>query len=77
MTARSRRRSSFNVLAWCAAGCLVPALHACSTQQAYNAALGWRQNECNRVLDKGDRDRCMEAAGRPYADYARERERSR
>jgi hypothetical protein len=77
MTVRSKQRSTFNVLAWCAAGCLAPALHACSTEQAYNAALGWRQNECNRVPDKAKRDRCIEAAGGPYDDYVRERERSR
>lgn len=43
---------------------------ACSSEQIYNAGAGWRRNECNRIGDAQQRDRCLkEEADRPYDAY--------
>jgi outer membrane biogenesis lipoprotein LolB len=42
-------------------------LPACATDPKEAAAREWQKSECNRVLDKEDRDRCIRRAeGRPY-----------
>lgn len=44
----------------------------CSSEQVYNAAAGWRHNECNRIGDPQQRERCLkEEADRPYDAYRR------
>ena len=54
------------------AGALLCALLAagCSAEQIYNAAAGWRRNECSRIADPAQRERCTrEEADRPYDAY--------
>jgi hypothetical protein len=41
----------------------------CSAEQVYNAAAGWRRNECNRFGDAQQRERCLKEADRPYEAY--------
>jgi uncharacterized membrane protein len=57
--------------AWCGAallalGCLAG---GCSSEQVYNAAAGWRRNECYKMADLAQRDRCLAEADRPYGAY--------
>lgn len=62
--------------AWClvATGlCLIVA--GCSGRQVYDAGLGWRQNECNRMVDAAERARCLETANKDYDGYSREKSR--
>jgi outer membrane biogenesis lipoprotein LolB len=37
-------------------------LPACAKDAKEAAAREWQRNECNRVLDKEDRDRCLKRA---------------
>jgi len=48
---------------------LLLAAAGCSSQQLYNNAQGWREAECNKMLDTPRRERCMKEAGRSYEEY--------
>jgi len=37
-------------------------LTACASQDKDSAARAWQRAECNRVIDKEDRDRCLRRA---------------
>jgi hypothetical protein len=50
-------------------------LAACSGKQIYESAAGWRQNECQKVLESAERTRCMEAASKDYDSYSREKDK--
>jgi hypothetical protein len=41
----------------------------CTPEQVYNAAAGWRRNECYKIGDLEQRDRCLKEADRPYDVY--------
>jgi hypothetical protein len=45
------------------------ALPACSWEQAYYATQTWQRNECNRLPDAGERERCMNRNTTPYGAY--------
>ena len=53
------------VLAFASAGC--------NSKQIYESAQGWRVNECQKILDDGERARCAETANKDYDTYSRER----
>ena len=61
-------RSSLPILV-CALG-----LAACSGRQLYESAAGWRQNECQKILESADRARCMETATKEYDAYSRQKD---
>jgi hypothetical protein len=42
---------------------------ACSEQQLYNNAQGWREAECNKILETPRRERCMKEARQSYQEY--------
>jgi hypothetical protein len=42
---------------------------ACSQQQLYNNAQGWREAECNKILETPRRERCMKEARQSYEEY--------
>ncbi|MEO8007950.1 MAG: hypothetical protein ABI728_05450 [Betaproteobacteria bacterium] len=45
----------------------------CSGRQIYQSAAGWRQNECQKILEDGERARCMQQANKDFDTYSRER----
>ena len=45
---------------------LLLALSGCSSQQLYDNAQGWREAECNKMIDTPRRERCMKEADRSY-----------
>ena len=45
------------------------ALAACTSQQLYNNAQGWREAECNKILETPRRERCMKEARQSYEEY--------
>ena len=49
----------------------------CTSQQVYYAAQGWQRNECNRVIDQSERERCVSQANTTYEDYKRQTEDSK
>ena len=48
----------------------------CSGRQIYQSAAGWRQNECQKILEYGERARCMQQADKDYDTYSKERNSS-
>ena len=48
---------------------LLLALSGCSSQQLYDNAQGWREAECNKMIDTPRRERCMKEADRSYDEY--------
>ena len=72
-----------NVLVWAAifvgagrplAVLLALLMSACSAEQAYYAGQTWQQNECNKIVDREQRDRCLSRAGGSYESYMRQTE---
>lgn len=49
-------------------------LMACSTQTAYLSAQGWQRQQCFRIDDAQQRQRCLNSASTSYEDYQRESE---
>jgi hypothetical protein len=56
------------ILAW------TVAVAGCSGRQIYQSAAGWRQNECQKILDGAERARCLDSANKDYDTYSKERE---
>ena len=52
-------------------------ISACTAEQAYYAGQTWQQNECNKIVDREQRDRCLSSAGGSYEAYKRQTEESR
>lgn len=50
------------------------ALAACSSRQLYGAGQAWKQNECNRIMDVQERNRCTASNQTSYEDYQRQTE---
>lgn len=48
-------------------------LASCSSRPVYDSAAGWRQNECDRIVDAAERSRCLDTANLEYERYQRER----
>ena len=51
---------------------LALALAGCSGEQTYSAGQNWQRNQCTRLPDKAEYDRCMADANRSYDSYKRE-----
>jgi hypothetical protein len=49
-------------------------LASCSSQQLYNAGQAWQQNQCVKMEDAAERNRCMASTKTSYDDYRREAE---
>jgi hypothetical protein len=43
--------------------------YGCTSEQVYNSAQGWRRNECYKLADLAQRERCLKEADRPYDAY--------
>ena len=46
---------------------------ACTGEQTYAAGQAWQRNQCARILDKAEYERCMNDAARSYDSYKREK----
>jgi len=44
-------------------------LAGCTSQQLYSSAQSWQRNECNRIFDKQERERCMGSTSKTYEEY--------
>lgn len=51
---------------------VLAALCGCAANQADLSAREWRRAECNKVIDKEDRDRCMRRADDDYGARSRD-----
>jgi len=50
---------------------------ACTAQQVYGSGQAWQRNQCARIPDKAEYDRCMASVAATYEDYKRETEAGR
>jgi hypothetical protein len=53
---------------------LVIFLPACTAEQAYGSGQAWQRNQCARIPDKAEYDRCMGKAETSYDSYKRQSE---
>jgi hypothetical protein len=49
-------------------------LSGCSAEQVYDSGQAWQRNECNKLPDKADYDRCVGRTGGTYDSYRRQTE---
>ena len=48
---------------------LMTAAGGCTSQQLYDSAAGWRENQCMKILDTPRRERCMKEANQSHDEY--------
>jgi hypothetical protein len=77
LVARSKIRSVAHEATLSSMAFLALALHGCSSQQAYGAGQAWQRQECSRINDAQERNRCMASASTSYDDYKRQAEAAR
>ena len=56
------------------AGMATLSVAGCTPQQLYDSNQGWQRNECGRIPDHTEYERCMSKANTSYEDYKREAE---
>ena len=52
-------------------------LAACSSQQLYATGQEWQKNECRKIPDAAERQRCLGSNSRSYEDYKSEAGKAR
>ena len=57
-----------------AAAAMMLGASGCTWRQAYSAGQGWQCNECNRLVEQTERERCLSNANMSYEDYRRQTE---
>jgi membrane protein DedA with SNARE-associated domain len=45
---------------------------ACSSQQTYASGQTWQRNECNKIIDMQERQRCVARANDSYDTYQKQ-----
>lgn len=48
------------------------ALYGCTSEQIYSTGQNWQRNECNKLADSQDRERCIKQTSTSYDTYQRE-----
>ncbi len=56
------------------AGLAVLALTACSQRMVYQTLQGWQEQECRRLADTAERQRCLDSRASSYDEYRRQRD---
>jgi len=49
-------------------------MSACTAEQAYGTSQAWQRNQCNKLPDKAEFDRCISKTNTPYESYKRQTE---
>jgi hypothetical protein len=49
-------------------------MSACSSETLYLSGQSWQRNECNKLVDVQDRQRCIQKVDKPYDAYKQEAE---
>ena len=44
----------------------------CTTQQLYSTGQSWQRNQCTRLVDQQERERCLANAGASYETYKKQ-----
>ena len=63
-------RAAFSLLVLLA----ISFLPACTAEQVYGSGQAWQQNQCGKIPDKAEYDRCMSKANTTYDSYKRQTE---
>jgi len=58
---------------------LALALSGCAASLVYDSGRGWKQQECQKIPDQYERQRCLQSTAMSYPEYRRtvEQERAR
>jgi hypothetical protein len=56
------------------ASLLAVTFSACTAERAYYSAQGWQRNQCDKLPDRAEFDRCMSKASATYESYKRQAE---
>lgn len=54
--------------------CAAMMLGACSSQQIYDSGQAWQRNECQKLADKAERDRCLASNKDSFETYKKKSE---
>ena len=57
-----------------ACGIAIAAASGCTTRQMYATGQEWQRNQCNRIIDNVERNRCLEQVNTSYENYKRQNE---
>jgi hypothetical protein len=55
---------------------IVLAVAGCSTQQLYSTGQAWQRQECLRLPDLAERERCLRSTARSYDEFRAEAARA-
>jgi len=45
----------------------------CSNEQVYDTGQSWQREQCDRIMDRFERERCLASNSQSYEDYQRQR----
>jgi hypothetical protein len=48
-----------------------PCLSSCSSQQLYGVGQAWQRNECYKIVDAQEHNRCLASTSMSYDEYRR------
>jgi hypothetical protein len=68
------RTAAATLLALCTGACTVASLGACTTQMAYNTGQEWQKEQCRKLPDLAERQRCEKSNAMTYDKYKAEAE---
>jgi hypothetical protein len=69
------RRTAVSLAAFAALAVAGPvALCACTSEQLYSLGQDWQRQECMKIIDSQDRNRCLAATNRSYDTFKRDAE---
>ena len=51
---------------------IVLATAGCTTQQLYSTGQLWQRNQCTRLMDQQERERCLASASASYETYKKQ-----
>ncbi|MBX9637164.1 MAG: hypothetical protein K2Q45_06400 [Nitrosomonas sp.] len=63
---------NFRILAAAVATTVLTVATGCATQQLYSTGQAWQRNQCTRLVDQQERERCMANAGASYETYKKQ-----
>lgn len=63
---------NFRILTAAAATAALTVATGCATQQLYSTGQSWQRNQCTRLVDQLERERCLANAGASYETYKKQ-----
>lgn len=63
---------NFRILTAAVATAALTVATGCATQQLYSTGQAWQCNQCTRLVDQLERERCLANAGASYETYKKQ-----